>query len=94
MPCDPDGAGRVRRLRIAIAATVVVGFGLTLFSLGSRHLPSGQPSLIATLETPLMPFRIWLGFHELPTSRALAGGALVLGAVLADVWSSMRQAHQ
>lgn len=30
MPCDPDGAGRVRRLRIAIAATVVVGFGLTL----------------------------------------------------------------
>jgi drug/metabolite transporter (DMT)-like permease len=33
-----------------------VGLGLTFFTLGSRYLPSGQASLIATLETPLMPF--------------------------------------
>jgi drug/metabolite transporter (DMT)-like permease len=41
--------------------------------------------LIATLETPLMPFWVWLAFQELPTSRALAGGALVIGAVVADI---------
>jgi drug/metabolite transporter (DMT)-like permease len=39
-----------------------VALGLTLFVLGSRLLPSGQSSLIATLETPLMPFWVWLAF--------------------------------
>ena len=37
-----------------------VALGLTLFMLGSRLLPSGQATLIATLETPLMPFWVWL----------------------------------
>ncbi len=67
-----------------------VALGLTFFTLGSRHLPSGQASLIGTLETPLMPFWIWLAFAELPTARALVGGALVLGAVVFDVIGSGR----
>ena len=62
-----------------------VGMGLTLFVLGSRHLPSGQASLIATLETPLMPFWVWVAFQETPTARALVGGMLVLGAVISDI---------
>jgi drug/metabolite transporter (DMT)-like permease len=67
-----------------------VALGLTLFVLGSRLLPSGQASLIATLETPLMPFWIWLAFHEAPESRALVGGALVMGAVIADIIGDRR----
>jgi drug/metabolite transporter (DMT)-like permease len=51
-------------------------------------LPSGRASLIATLETPLMPFWIWLAFQEVPTLRALLGGALVMGAVVADIVGS------
>jgi drug/metabolite transporter (DMT)-like permease len=62
-----------------------VALGLTLFMLGSRLLPSGQATLIATLETPLMPFWVWLAFQEVPASRALVGGALVMGAVIADI---------
>jgi drug/metabolite transporter (DMT)-like permease len=64
-----------------------VALGLTLFVLGSRLLPSGQASLIATLETPLMPFWVWLAFQEAPTLRALVGGALVMGAVITDIIS-------
>jgi len=64
-----------------------VALGLTLFVLGSRLLPSGQATLIATLETPLMPFWVWLAFQEVPSSRALVGGALVMGAVIADIVS-------
>jgi drug/metabolite transporter (DMT)-like permease len=67
-----------------------VALGLTLFVLGSRLLPSGQASLIATLETPLMPFWVWLAFHEAPASRALVGGALVMGAVIADIIGDAR----
>lgn len=62
-----------------------VGLGLSLFMLGSRRLPSGRATLIATLETPLMPFWIWLAFQEIPAVRTLAGGALVMGAVIADI---------
>ena len=62
-----------------------VALGLTLFVLGSRLLPSGQAALIATLETPLMPLWVWLAFQESPAPRALVGGALVIGAVIADV---------
>jgi len=50
-----------------------VALGLTLFVLGLRLLPSGQATLIATLETPLMPFWVWLMFQEVPSSRALVG---------------------
>jgi drug/metabolite transporter (DMT)-like permease len=62
-----------------------VALGLTLYMLGSRLLPSGQAALIATLETPLMPFWVWLAFQEMPSPRALVGGALVMGAVIADI---------
>jgi drug/metabolite transporter (DMT)-like permease len=71
-----------------------VALGLTLFMLGSRLLPSGQATLIGTLETPLMPFWIWLAFHEVPSSRALLGGALVMGAVVADIVSDIRAQRQ
>jgi drug/metabolite transporter (DMT)-like permease len=70
---------------LAMFGLFQVGMGLTLFVLGSRLLPSGQTSLIATLETPLMPFWVWLAFDELPTPRALIGGSLVMGAVVADI---------
>ena len=67
-----------------------VALGLTLFFLGSRLLPSGQAALISTLETPLMPFWIWVAFAEVPTLRVLVGGALVMGAVIADIIGDSR----
>jgi drug/metabolite transporter (DMT)-like permease len=71
-----------------------VALGLTLYVLGSRLLPSGQASLIATLETPLMPFWVWLAFQETPVPRALLGGALVMSAVIADIVGDMRARRQ
>jgi len=68
-----------------------VALGLTLFVLGSRYLPSGEASLIATLETPLMVFWVWVGFQEVPTTQALIGGALVVGAVVADILGDNRE---
>jgi drug/metabolite transporter (DMT)-like permease len=87
------GIGAVTQTDLAILAMFgfcQVGLGLTLFALGSRLLPSGQASLIATLETPLMPFWVWLAFQEVPSLRALVGGALVMGAVIADIVADKR----
>ncbi|MHC2619608.1 drug/metabolite transporter (DMT)-like permease [Bradyrhizobium huanghuaihaiense] len=70
---------------LAAFGCLQVALGLTFYMLGSRLLPSGQASLIATLETPLMPFWIWVAFREVPAFHALIGGALVIGAVVADL---------
>jgi drug/metabolite transporter (DMT)-like permease len=71
-----------------------VALGLSLYMLGSRLLPSSQAALIATLETPLMPFWIWLAFQEMPSSRTVLGGALVMSAVIADIIGDQREQKQ
>jgi len=81
------GVSGIDLVVLAMFGFFQVALGLTLFVLGSRLLPSGQATLIATLETPLMPFWVWLAFQEVPASRALIGGALVMGAVIADIVS-------
>ncbi|MCK1290160.1 drug/metabolite transporter (DMT)-like permease [Bradyrhizobium sp. GM2.2] len=70
---------------LAMFGCFQVALGLTFYMLGSRLLPSSQASLIATLETPLMPFWIWITFREVPAVHALVGGVLVVGAVVADI---------
>jgi drug/metabolite transporter (DMT)-like permease len=88
-----DGIASVSGTDLAILAMFgffQVALGLTLFVLGSRLLPSGQASLIATLETPLMPFWVWLAFQEVPAPRTLVGGALVIGAVIAEIIGDSR----
>jgi drug/metabolite transporter (DMT)-like permease len=82
---DLAHVGGADLLTLAMFGCLQVALGLTLFVLGSRFLPSSQSSLIATLETPLMPFWIWLAFREIPAVHALVGGALVIGAVVADI---------
>jgi drug/metabolite transporter (DMT)-like permease len=72
-------------LILAMFGFFQVALGLTLFFLGSRLLPSGQAALISTLDTPLMPFWIWVGFAEVPALQVFIGGALVMGAVIADI---------
>ena len=79
---------------LAMFGGLQVAMGLTLFVLGSRFLPSGEASLIATLETPLMVFWIWVAFAEVPATHALLGGALVIGAVVADIVGENRERAQ
>ena len=76
---------------LAMFGGLQVAMGLTLFVLGSRLLPSGEASLIATLETPLMVFWIWVAFAEVPATRALVGGLLVIGAVVSDIIGENRE---
>jgi drug/metabolite transporter (DMT)-like permease len=88
-----DGIAAVGATDLLILATFgffQVALGLTLFVVGSRLVPSGQAALIATLETPLMPFWVWLAFQESPAPRALLGGALVMAAVIADIIGDTR----
>jgi len=49
---------------------------------GAKRVPSGQTALLSTLEVPLAPVLAFLVLSEVPHIRTIAGGALVLIAVL------------
>jgi drug/metabolite transporter (DMT)-like permease len=60
------------------------GAGFLLFMAGARLIPAAETSLIGMLETVLGPFWVWLVLSEQPAPATLAGGALILGALLAN----------
>lgn len=57
---------------------VNLGLGLALFTTGARVIPAAFAALIATLETILGPFWVWLIHAEVPSLRVLIGGAIVM----------------
>jgi drug/metabolite transporter (DMT)-like permease len=60
------------------------GAGFLLFMLGARTIPAAQTSLIGLLETVLGPLWVWLVLNERPAATTLAGGAVILAALLAN----------
>jgi drug/metabolite transporter (DMT)-like permease len=67
-----------------------VGAGCVLMTIASRSLTAGEIGLLALLETILGPIWVWLGIGERPAPLALAGGAIVLGALLANAAAARR----
>ena len=66
--------------------------GATLFLLGSRYVPAGVLAFLTLTEVVLAPIWVWAAFHETPSGATLAGGAIVLVALLSEgaarVWQS------
>jgi drug/metabolite transporter (DMT)-like permease len=60
------------------------GAGFLLFLTGARLIPAAESSLIGMLETVLGPLWVWLMLNERPGAASLAGGALILTALLAN----------
>ena len=58
--------------------------GFLLFMNGARMIPAAQSALLGMLETVLGPQWVWLVLNERPGAASLAGGALILGALLAN----------
>jgi len=70
--------------------TTQLGLGLALFTVGSRWVSATENALIGTLETPLAVAWVWLSFGETPSAASLAGGAVVMAAVAANIWHGNR----
>jgi drug/metabolite transporter (DMT)-like permease len=63
---------------------VQLGTGCLLVTAASRELSATELGLLALLEPIIGPIWVWLLMGEDPGGRALAGGALVLAAVVAN----------
>jgi drug/metabolite transporter (DMT)-like permease len=74
-----------RDLLLGLAMGVVqLGGGLVLYTRASRHLPAAELQLVATAELVLAPLWVWIGVGETPGAATLAGGALIVLAILAQ----------
>jgi drug/metabolite transporter (DMT)-like permease len=59
-----------------------MGVGSLLFTAGAKRVPAADAGLLSVLETVLGPLWVWLAVDERPDPGVLAGGGLVLAAVL------------
>ncbi|MFO1314122.1 MAG: DMT family transporter [Burkholderiales bacterium] len=69
---------------LAFMGCVQLGIGCLLATAASRTLPASELGLLALLEPILGPLWVWVLMSEHPGRNALAGGALVLAAVIAN----------
>ena len=77
--------GRIGTLDVtllAILGIAQIGLGFIFLTIGGRLIPAGEVALITLLEIVLGPLWVWVFLSEGPGAATLAGGAIVLGAVL------------
>ena len=75
---------------LVLIGGVQMGLGLAMFTVGARLIPAAEVALITLLEVVLGPLWVWLAFSERPDAATLAGGAIVLVAVLVQVSGELR----
>jgi len=81
----PPFAANARDVAVlAVMGAVQLGAGCLLATAASRRLSATELGLLALLEPILGPLWVWVLMDENPGPTALAGGAIVLGAVLAN----------
>jgi drug/metabolite transporter (DMT)-like permease len=88
---DHVGTDAVNLFLIFLLGVVQLGCGALLYIFGARHLQAAETTLIAMLESVLAPIWVWLLLKETPTPYGLAGGAIVLAAVVALTIVSARR---
>jgi drug/metabolite transporter (DMT)-like permease len=69
---------------LATLGVCQIGLGFVFLTIGGRLIPAGEVALITLLEIVLGPLWVWLALSEQPSTATLAGGAIVLGAVLVE----------
>ena len=70
---------------------VIAACGHSLFVLAAARLYAGEVTFIMLLEYVLGPVWVWLIVHEIPALPTLAGGAIVMGALV--FWVGREASH-
>jgi drug/metabolite transporter, DME family len=82
----------VAELAIILAAgAVILGLGMTLFTLGSRVVPAAEATLLTMLEVILGPVWVWLFLGETASLLTFVGGGVVLAAVALNAATGLMQ---
>ena len=85
---DPGGIGGDDVAWLAALGIGQIGLGFALLTAGARLIPAAQVGLITLLEVVLGPLWVWLALDERPSALTLAGGAIVLAAIVIQTRSA------
>ena len=67
-----------------------MGLGLALLTIGARLIPPAQVAVISLLEVVLGPLWVWLAYDETPSAATVAGGLVVVAAVVVQATGDVR----
>lgn len=70
---------------------VQVGLAYFFLTRAIGHVPAFEASVLMLLEPVMSPVWAWVIHHERPGNRALAGGAIIILATLANTWTMSRR---
>jgi drug/metabolite transporter (DMT)-like permease len=79
---DPGSGTGQDLLLLALLGVGQMGLGLAFVTMGARLLPAAEVALITLLEVVLGPLWVWISISEQPAATAIAGGCVVILAVL------------
>lgn len=65
--------------------------GMILFTLGSKVVPSAELTLLSNTEILLAPVWVWLVMGETASEATLAGGTILMAAILFNAYSGVRR---
>jgi drug/metabolite transporter (DMT)-like permease len=78
----PGSAGPGDWAVLAALGVGQMGLGLAFLTVGARLIPPAQVAIISLLEVVLGPLWVWLAYDERPSAATVAGGAIVVAAVV------------
>ncbi len=85
-PFVQDWSIQLRELGLfALFGFTQQGAGLILSTLGTARVPAAHAALVLSLDLPMSPSWVWLVLGERPTAMGLAGGLVVLAAILLHI---------
>jgi len=76
---------------LSVMGTVQLGVGLLLMMVAVRYLASAEIGLLSILEIIFGTLSVWVLIGERPSQTALIGGAIVIGALVANHIAGLRQ---
>jgi drug/metabolite transporter (DMT)-like permease len=76
---------------LAVVGLVMLPVAFGLFLTGVKWVPAAAVSLMALIETVLGPLLVWLVIGEEPSRWALAGGAVVLCAIVFNAAGALHE---
>jgi len=92
-PFSHPGSGTGRDLLLlALLGVGQMALGLAFVTMGARLLPAAEVALITLLEVVLGPLWVWISISEKPAATAIAGGCVVILAVLLQATEKTRAA--
>lgn len=91
----PGFAITAHDLLLAVTLGVVqLAFQYMLLTTGTRYVPAVEVALIGRITLVMAPFWVWIGVGEVPSDLTLAGGAVVLAALIGHGIAALRRTRR